>query len=53
MALGTGEVFAWIIFLFVISILFFAAFGTSSITEETIQEYMENIMRKIKRGENS
>ena len=47
----TGEVFAWLIFLMVISDLFFAAFGQTSITEDTIEEYMENIMQKIKRGE--
>ena len=40
MALGTGEVFAWIIFLLVISVLFFAAFGTSSITEESQGELL-------------
>ena len=47
----TGEVFAWIIFLMVISVLFFAAFGTYSVTEDSIEEYMENIMKKIKSGE--
>ena len=47
----TGEVFAWLVFFCIISILFFAAFGQTSITEDTIEEYMENIMQKIKRGE--
>jgi Fe2+ transport system protein B len=47
----TGEVFAWIIFMIVITLLFFAAFGQSNITEDTIDEYMENIMEKIKTGE--
>ena len=47
----TGEVFAWILFLMIISVLFFAAFGTSSINEDTIEDYMESIMNKIKRGE--
>ena len=47
----TGEVFAWILFMFVITMLFFAAFGQSNITEDTIEEYMENIMEKVKRGE--
>ena len=45
--MDTGEVFAWIIFMIVITVLFFAAFGQSNITEETIEEYMENIMKKI------
>jgi len=49
--MDTGEVFAWLIFSIVITLLFFAAFGTSQITEETIEEYMENIMQKIKTGE--
>ena len=47
----TGEVFAWLIFMVVITLLFFAAFGTSQITEDTIEEYMENIMSKIRSGE--
>ena len=47
----TGEVFAWLVFLCVIQVLFFAAFGSTSVTEDTIEEYMENIMQKIKRGE--
>ena len=49
--MDTGEVFAWIIFMIVITVLFFAAFGQSNITEETIEEYMENIMNKIRTGE--
>ena len=49
--MDTGEVFAWLIFMNVITVLFFAAFGQSNITEETIEEYMENIMKKIKTGE--
>ena len=47
----TGEVLAWLIFMVVITLLFFAAFGTSQITEDTIEEYMENIMQKIRSGE--
>ena len=47
----TGEVFAWLIFMLLISLLFFAAFGTSQITEDTIEEYMDNIMQKIRSGE--
>ena len=49
--MDTGEVFAWLVFSVVITLLFFAAFGTSQITEETIEEYMENIMNKIRTGE--
>ena len=47
----TGEVFAWILFMIVITLLFFAAFGQTNITEDTIEDYMENIMEKIKTGE--
>ena len=47
----TGEVFAWLIFMVIITLLFFAAFGQSNVTEDTIEEYMENIMSKIKNGE--
>ena len=47
----TGEVFAWIVFMIVITLLFFAAFGQSNITEDTIEEYMDNIMQKIRSGE--
>ena len=47
----TGEVFAWLIFMIVITLLFFAAFGQSNISEDSIEEYMENIMKKIKTGE--
>ena len=45
----TGEVFAWILFMFVITMLFFAAFGQSNITEDSIEEYMENIMDKVRK----
>tara|TARA_R110000824_G_scaffold71084_1_gene182200 strand:- start:209 stop:367 length:159 start_codon:yes stop_codon:yes gene_type:complete len=51
MALGTGEVFAWLIFLIIVTMLFFAAFGQSNITEDTIEEYMDNLVTKIQRGE--
>ena len=47
----TGEVIAWIVFMIVITLLFFAAFGQTNITEDTIEDYMENIMEKIKTGE--
>ena len=47
----TGEVFAWLLFIMVITMLFFAAFGQSNITEDSIEEYMENIMDKVKKGE--
>ena len=40
----TGEVFAWIIFFVIISLLFFAAFGSQNINEKTIEEYIDSLM---------
>ena len=31
---------------------FFAAFGTQNITEESIEEYMQNIISQVKEGKN-
>ena len=42
----TGEVFAWFFFLVIISLLFFAAFGSSNIDEVTIEEYMSRLMKQ-------
>jgi hypothetical protein len=49
----TGEGLAWLLFIFIITLLFFAAFGTSSITEESIEEYMDNLVKKIKENRGS
>ena len=46
----SGEVFAWILFLIVITVLFFAAFGGSNITDESIEEYMKRLMQNDKEG---
>ncbi len=43
--MSTGEVFGWIMFIIFISILFFAAFGSTSITEETVEDYISNLMK--------
>ena len=40
----TGEVFGWILFFVFVSILFFAAFGSASVTEDTVEEYISNLM---------
>ena len=42
--MDTGEVFGWIFFFIFISILFFAAFGSESVTEDTVEEYINNLM---------
>jgi len=44
--MSTGEVFAWIMFILFISVLFFAAFGSTSITEETVEDYINNLMKE-------
>jgi hypothetical protein len=42
----TLEVIAWTVFLIIISLLFFAAFGGSKYTEDSIEEYMENLIQE-------
>jgi len=44
--MGTGEVFGWLLFLLVISVLFFAAFGGASVTEDTVEEYIQNLVKE-------
>ena len=38
--MDTVEIMVWILFIIVISLLFFAAFGNSKYTESSIEEYM-------------
>ncbi len=40
----TGEVFAWLIFLLFMNVLFFAAFGSNNINEKSIEEYIDSLM---------
>jgi hypothetical protein len=47
----SGEIFAWLLFLIVITLLFFAAFGQSSFDEQTIEEYMENLSKDNDEGQ--
>tara|TARA_R110000744_G_scaffold375_3_gene1424 strand:+ start:22684 stop:22845 length:162 start_codon:yes stop_codon:yes gene_type:complete len=42
--MDTTEVLGWLVFLVVITLLFFAAFGGSNIRESDIEEYMENLL---------
>jgi hypothetical protein len=43
----TGWEWFWLIaFLVVLMLLFFAAFGGSNITEESVEEYMNRLMGK-------
>jgi hypothetical protein len=49
MVMESGEVFAWILFLIIITVLFFAAFGGSDYNEQSIEEYMSRITAEEKR----
>tara|TARA_R110002012_G_scaffold266063_1_gene449558 strand:- start:612 stop:773 length:162 start_codon:yes stop_codon:yes gene_type:complete len=40
----TGEVFAWLVFLLFMNVLFFAAFGSQNINEKSIEEYIDSLM---------
>ena len=42
--MDTFEIIAWFIFVIVISLLFFAAFGNSKYSESSIDEYMEKLI---------
>lgn len=48
----SGEVFAWIIFMIIITILFFAAFGGSEYNEQSIEEYMNKLNSDEKKRNN-
>tara|TARA_R100001244_G_C5153404_1_gene130026 strand:- start:47 stop:205 length:159 start_codon:yes stop_codon:yes gene_type:complete len=52
MVMESGEVFAWIIFMIVITILFFAAFGGSEYNEQSIEEYMNKLNSEEKKRNN-
>ena len=41
---GTVEAVVWIIFILIVCLLFFAAFGSDKVTNTTIDEYMENLI---------
>ena len=45
----TLEWFAWFAFVFFISLLFFAAFGGSKYSEDSIEEYMNNLIEEERR----
>ena len=50
--MDTGEVFGWIFFFIFVSILFFAAFGSASVTEDTVEEYFSNLMAEEQKSMN-
>lgn len=41
---STIEIILWFVFILVISLLFFAAFGSDKVSNQTIEEYMENLI---------
>lgn len=49
----TLEWIAWFVFVIIISLLFFAAFGGSKYTEDSIEEYMENLIDEERRRSGS
>jgi Fe2+ transport system protein B len=44
--MSTAEWFGLIIFLVVVTLLFFAAFGGSTLTDSTVEEYLERLMKE-------
>jgi hypothetical protein len=51
MALSATSIVLWCVFIIVISLLFFAAFGNSKYTEDSIEDYMSNLINEEqKRG---
>tara|TARA_Y100001937_G_scaffold68044_1_gene93011 strand:- start:527 stop:694 length:168 start_codon:yes stop_codon:yes gene_type:complete len=49
----TLEWIGWIVFVFIISLLFFAAFGNSKYSEDSIEEYMEKLIEEERRRSGS
>ncbi len=49
--MDTVEIMVWIIFVIIISLLFFAAFGNSKYSESSIEEYMQKLIDEEKRSD--
>jgi hypothetical protein len=49
--MDTVEIMVWIIFVIIISLLFFAAFGNSKYSESSIEEYMQKLIDEEKRND--
>jgi len=49
--MSTAEWFGLFIFLIVVSLLFFAAFGGSNITEKSVEEYISRLLGEDTQGE--
>jgi len=50
--MSTAEWFGLFIFLIVVSLLFFAAFGGSNITEQSVDEYIKRLLGEDREGDN-
>jgi uncharacterized protein YneF (UPF0154 family) len=50
--MSTAEWFGLFVFLIVVSLLFFAAFGGSNITEKSVEEYISRLLGEDTQGEN-
>ena len=46
--MDTGEVFAWLTFLIIITLLFFAAFGSSEVSEQKYRRLYAKINERPK-----
>ena len=46
MALSATSIGLWFVFIIIISLLFFAAFGNSKYSEDSIEEYMTNLINE-------
>ena len=44
--MSTWEWFGLILFMLMVLLLFFAAFGGSNVTDESVEEYMTRLMQK-------
>ena len=42
--------FGLVVFLIVLMLLFFAAFGGSNITDQSVEDYMKRLMREENKG---
>jgi len=50
--MNTWDILAWLVFVLVISLLFFAAFGNSKYSEDSIEEYMDNLISEERQRNN-
>ena len=50
--MDTWDILAWIVFVLVISLLFFAAFGNSKYSEDSIDEYMDKLISEERNKNN-